>query len=342
MKIGLILDTQFTPEQNVADQLDLVLEQVRRCRDLGFSGVYCIHHYLSDPYQQPQLWPLLGRIAAEIGPDMRLGSSIFLLTIHNPVYTAEQVATLDLMTGGRFDFGVGLGYRKEEYRAFGVDHATRARRFDECLDLTRHLLEGKQVDHEGEFFSLAGARLSLLPVQRPHPPIWVAASNDAGVRRVARHGLPWLINPHATLSTLEQQVDLYQRELESNGFPSRSDLPLFREFGIARSRQEAVDRSRPYLESKYAKYATWGLDEGMPEHESLSAPFEVLARDRFVLGDPDDCIEQLAQYNDRLGVSLVLARVQWPGLPHEDALDAIELIGREILPVVRGWGEHVR
>ncbi len=337
MKIGLILDTQFTPGQNISEQLDLILEQVRRCRDLGFSGVYGIHHYLSDPYGQPQLWPLLGRIAAEIGPEMRLGSSIFLLTVHNPVYAAEQVATMDQLTGGRFDFGVGLGYRKEEYQAFGVDYSTRARRFGECLDLTARLLTGERVDHRGEFFSLEGAQLSMFPVQRPHPPIWVAASTDAGVRRVARHGLPWLINPHATISTVQDQIALYQQTLTTAGFSPRSDLPLFREVAIAGSHRAAVERSRPFLESKYAAYATWGLDSGMPGNESLSVPFDELARGRFVLGDPDDCIEQLAAYHQRLGVSQVLARVQWPGLGQEEALDAIDLLGREVLPVVGGW-----
>src|SRR5688572_20502615 len=133
MKFGLTLNTQFVAgEDPVAKVRDLV-EQVRLAREAGFDSVCLSHHYLLTPFQMPQPLPLVGRLAAEAGR-MRLITNIFLLTIHTPAYVAEQVSTLDVLTEGRFVFGVGLGYRPEEFEAMGVEMKTRVSRFLEILE----------------------------------------------------------------------------------------------------------------------------------------------------------------------------------------------------------------
>ena len=103
---------------------------------------------------------------------------------------------------GNFVFGVGLGYREEEFEAFGVDYGTRGSRFEECLDVAIRLWTEDEVTHRGRHFTLTAASLLLKPVQKPHPPIWMAASGDPAVRRAARYGFAWLINPHASLANL--------------------------------------------------------------------------------------------------------------------------------------------
>jgi alkanesulfonate monooxygenase SsuD/methylene tetrahydromethanopterin reductase-like flavin-dependent oxidoreductase (luciferase family) len=266
---------------------------------------------------------------------MRVGSSIFLLTLLNPVYAAEHAVTLDVLTGGRFIFGVGLGFREEEFEAFGVDPRTRAARFNESMALLMRLLSGEKVTHRGRFFNLTGAELLPRPVQRPHPPIWMAASADLGVRRAARHGVPWLINPHATIGTVERQLELYRECLGEHGHPPPADVPAFREMAIAGTRAEAAQLSKPYLEAKYAAYARWGLDEPMPGSESLAGPFSELARDRFILGTPQQCLEEILSYGERLGVTHVLGRVQWPGMSHAGAMRQIELLGSQVIPALR-------
>ena len=192
---------------------------------------------------------------------MHLGTNIFLLPIHNPVYVAEQVATLDIICGGRFIFGCGLGYRPEELTAFDVEMKVRVSRFLEVLQVARRLWSEPEVTHEGRHFRLHRAVLSLKPVQRPHPPVWIAASGDPAVERAARHGDAWLINPHASLPTLERQMALYRRTLQAAGRPFPSDAPILKEVHIAGTRRAALDESTPYLVPKYRAYADWGLDK---------------------------------------------------------------------------------
>lgn len=316
------------PQQCVRD----LLEQVRAARDAGFASVWVSQHYLAKPYQMVQTWPMAARVAAEAG-DMSVGTSIFLLTLHNPVYAAEQVATLDVLTGGRFIFGIGLGYRVEEFEAFGVEQRTKVSRFTEALDVTIRLLTTDQpITHVGRHFKLTAASLPLKPVQRPHPPIWIAGSNDPAVKRAGGYGFPWLINPHAGLSTLERQMQLYHESLAAAGHPLPADLPIFKELCIARTHEAAVAAARPFLQGKYDSYARWGLDKPMPKDESLAVPFEELARDRFIMGDPDECAEEIARYNAVLGVNHFLLRLQWPGMPQARILEQIELIGAHVIP----------
>ncbi|MBI1962204.1 MAG: LLM class flavin-dependent oxidoreductase [Candidatus Rokubacteria bacterium] len=337
MKFGLLLNTQFPPGESASARFRALLDQVRAARDHGFSSVWVSQHYLAMPFQMLQSLPTLARLAAEAGT-MRVGTNIFLLTIHNPVYVAEQVATMDVITEGRFIFGVGLGYRPEEFAAMGVEMKTRVSRFMEVLEVARRLLTEEEVSHAGRHFTLDRAALTLRPVQRPHPPIWVAASGDPAVERAARHGDAWLINPHASLPTLERQMALYRKALAELGKPFPGEAPFLKEMFVADSRRAALAEARPYLEKKYRAYAEWGLDKPMPKEESLSVPFEDLARDRFIAGSAEECVADIERHHRRLGVNHLIVRVQWPGMPQAKALEQIERLGRDIIATLAGSG----
>jgi len=334
MKFGLILNTQFLAGDDAVVKLRELVEQVRAARDHGFDAVCVSHHYLLTPFQMLQPLPLLGRLAADAGT-MRLITNIFLLTIHTPAYVAEQVATLDVLTEGRFTFGVGLGYRPEEFEGMGVEMTSRVSRFVEALEVAKRLWTEDVVDHAGRHFRLAGARLTLKPVQRPHPPIWIAASGDAAFERAARYGDGCLINPHASLPTLERQMGLYRKTLAEVGKPFPAEAPIFKECSVARTREVALRQAEPHLLQKYKAYADWGLDKPMPKEERLAVPYEELVRDRFIIGTPEECREEIQRYQRALGVNYFLLRPQWPGMPQKLVLDQIGLLGQHVFPPLR-------
>ena len=120
------------------EKIQSSVDLVRAVRNAGFDMICGGQHYLSDPYQMSSLFPLLARLAAEAG-DMEIGSAVVLLPLHNPVELAESVATMDSICGGRFIFGIGLGYRDEEYTAFGVDRTHRVQRMEEALEVMKRL-----------------------------------------------------------------------------------------------------------------------------------------------------------------------------------------------------------
>lgn len=334
MKFGLILNTQFLAGEDPVTRVREVLEQVRCARDNHFDSVSVSHHYLLTPFQMPQPLPLLGRMAAEAG-GMRLLTNIFLLTIHTPVYVAEQVATLDVLTEGRFIFGAGLGYRPEEFEGMGVDMKTRVSRFVELLDVAKRLWTENAVTHRGRHFTLTNASLTLKPVQRPHPPVWIAASGDPAFERAARHGDAVLINPHASLATVERQMKLYRTALAEAGKPFPAEAPIFKECSVARTREAALRSAEPYLMQKYKAYADWGLDKPMPKEERLAAPYQELVRDRFIIGTVEECQDEIRRYHRALGVNHFLLRLQWPGMPQRLVLEQIELLGQHVFPALR-------
>lgn len=334
MRVGLILNTQFLAGEDPVARTRELVEQVRAARDHGFDSISVSHHYVLTPFQMLQPLPLIGRLAAEAGP-MRVITNIFLLTIHTPAYVAEQVATLDVLTEGRLVFGVGLGYRPEEFEAMGVEMKTRVSRFVELLAVARRLWTEDRVTHRGRHFSLTDAALVLRPVQRPHPPVWIAASSDAAYVRAARLGDAVIVNPHASLPTVQRQLGLYRRALAEAGKPRPAEAPIFRECAVAATRPAALREAEPHLRRKYQAYADWGLDRPMPREERLGGPWEELVRDRFLIGTPDEVAEEIRRYHRLLDVDNFLLRLGWPGLPQRAVLAQIALLGRHVLPALR-------
>lgn len=333
MKFGLIVSKQHPPGVSMVERFREHIEQVRAARDAGFDLIVMGQHYLSTPFQELQTLPSLARLAAEAG-SMRVGATVLLLPLHNPVDIAEQVATLDVICEGRFIFGVGLGYRDEEYEAFGVRPQQRVARFVESLEVIKRLWTEEEVTHHGRFFHLTKAHMVLKPVQKPHPPIWFAANNDGAVERSARMGDAWVINPHAKLSVLERQMALYRKTLHEEGKLFPAELPMIKELYVAPDRQTALRECHPFLEAKYQAYASWGQDKALPQEDSFDLAFEELVQDRFIIGDPDDCVRELRRYIDALGVNCFLFRIQWPGMEQAKVLRTIGLLAEHVMPAL--------
>jgi alkanesulfonate monooxygenase SsuD/methylene tetrahydromethanopterin reductase-like flavin-dependent oxidoreductase (luciferase family) len=257
------------------------------------------------------------------------------LSLHKPLDIAEQMATLDVMSGGRLIFGAGLGYREVEFQGFGTTQSERVGRFEENLEAVIRLWSEDHVSMTGSHFVLEDATASVKPVQKPRPPIWIGANADGAVRRAARLGDTWFINPHQRMKTIERQLDIYKQALDDLDKPFPDELPLMREIFVAASTAEAIRLARPYLEIKYKSYHEWGQDKAMPEgDDDLSLDFEELARDRFLLGSPDEVAEQIVGYNRRLGVNSFVLGMQWAGMPQNQVVDSLHLFAEEVMPKV--------
>ena len=307
------------------------LEQFRGARDAGFDSYCWAHHYLIDPFQHFQPFPVLARLAAEPG-DMKLVTSVLLLPLLNPVDVAEQVATLDHISEGRLILGLGLGYRPEECEAFGTRMSQRGARHSEALALMQRLWTEDEVTHHGRYFHVTGARPTARPYQQPYPKIWLAAMSDPAIRRVGREGHILFIGPAQPYETIRRQVDLYHKTLQENGHAKPEDMVVVREFFCASNRGDALEKARKGFERKYAEYATHGLQGTDPELVSkVTGDLEGLMDDTFIVGSPQDCIEQIARYRD-LGFNHVLLRLFYPEMPQRDVMDHIELVGGEVVP----------
>ncbi len=335
MKLGFFVTNQYLPGESMPQKVQESAEQVRAAREAGFDLIATGQHYLAMPYQMSTSFPLLARLAAEAG-DMQVAATVVLVPLHNPVELAESVATMDAICGGRFILGVGLGYREEEYTAFGVERGQRVGRLREALAVMKRLWTEEELEFHGKYYQVPRVRPATRPVQQPHPPIWVAANGDAAIRRAARWGYPWLVNPHATVPMVTRQLSAYRAALAQSGQPMPPTLPMMRELYVARDRETACLESQPYLGPKYQAYADWGQDKALPGQESFAVPYQDLARDRFLLGSPEEVVREIRRYEQVLGVNYLIFRMQWPGMPQAQVLRQIQLLGREVIPLVKG------
>jgi len=171
----------------------------------------------------------------------------------------------------------------------------------------------------------------MRPMQSPRPPIWLAANGDAGVRRAARLGDAWLMNPHATLATLERQLELFRSTRRELGRPAALETPLIKECYVAPDAATASAEAAAFIGPKYRAYRSWEQDKALPPGETFDKSFGELARDRFIIGDPSRVVEEIARCRERLGVTTMIFRVQWPGMDQEKVLRSIRLLGQKVL-----------
>ena len=335
MQFGLMMRAQFPRGDDVQRGFQELLEQARLANALGYASITKGMHYSSAPLQGLQQLPLLCRLMAE-APDVRFNFGLVLLSLHKPLDVAEQIATADVMSGGKVIFGVALGYRDVEFLAFGTTQKERVKRFEENLEAVRRLWTEDVVDMVGSHFTLHGASVSVRPVQKPHPPIWIGANADPAIRRAARLGDCWYVNPHNRIDTIVRQVDVYRRALDECGKAFPAEFPARREVFVARSRSEAIRLCAPFLAAKYTAYHEWGQDRAMPDDDNdLGADFEDLIRDRFLLGSPDEVAEQMLALNRATGINHLIMSVQWPGMPQSLVLDELHILAEEVFPKVR-------
>lgn len=189
MRFGLTYDfrnpTRF--ERPSPELYEALLDQIVLAEELGYDQVWLTEHHFTDDGYNPSVLPMAAAIAARTSR-IRIGTFVLILPFHDPVRVAEDAAVVDVISNGRLDLGVGLGYTVDEYRALGLDRRTRGRRLEEGLDLITRLWSGNEVEFDGEFHQLHGARLAPLPVQRPHPPLWIGARAGPAIDRAARLG----------------------------------------------------------------------------------------------------------------------------------------------------------
>ena len=335
MDLSLNIRGQYPPGDDMPARLEELLEQVRLAERLGFRAITKSQHYSSTPFQEIQQIPFLARAAAEV-TDIKLITSITLLPLQKPLDMAEQLSALDLISGGKVIFGVGLGYREVEFKAFGTTGKERVKRFEENLAAIKRLWTEDKVTMAGSHFELIEATCSLRPQQNPHPPIWMGANADVAIRRAARLADSWMINPHNRVDTIVQQIEVYKRALEEASKPFPDVLPISREMFVGKDRADAIRQAEPYVAAKYKAYHEWGQDKQMPEGDNdLGMAYEELQDGRFIFGSVDEVAEQVIALAKATGINQLGCPVQWIGMPQSHVIEQMHLLGEEVLPRVR-------
>ena len=295
----------------------------------NFEALFVGQHYATGPDTAIlQSLPLLAYLAGQV-PGMYLGTSIFLLPLHPPLMVAEYTATLDNLSGGKFLFGVGQGYREIEFKSFGVEKRHRRDRLVEALQVIRKLWSEDEVTFHGRFFHLDGVTIAPKPLQQPRPPILIGADTVTTVAKVPEVADHWIASRRHSKAFLREAVPVYKAALEQNGKPFKG-LFIFRDLCIADSSKEAENRVRGAYERQYQHYHR----EGQPG-ERYDLSFDELKQDRLILGSPTEVIEQVMAYNEEFDAEVMWFMVDWPGMDPRFALESIQRFGEEVIPQIK-------
>jgi probable F420-dependent oxidoreductase len=274
-----------------------------RAEELGFESAWTQEQVLG---RMPNLGPLeTMAYAAACTSTIRLGCAVLITTLHSPVHLAKSISTLDQLSRGRIEVGVGTGGRRM-FSGFGVDPDTFVARFTEGLELMKALWTQPDVKFAGRFWQLDGAAMEPKPFQKPHPPLWFGGNAPAALRRAVRHGDGFMGAGSQTTAAFAAQVPVVREALQEQG---RSD------FRIAKRVYLAVDddaaRARERLSAALHRlYSFFGVPDLMPVTVS---------------GPPDACVDGFRAVADA-GAEMILLN------PLFDEAEQMERLAAEVMP----------
>jgi len=293
---------------------------------LGIHGSFVTEHHFTKIGQISATLNLLTWIAART-TTLRLGTAIIVLPWHNPVLLAEQAATLDLLSGGRLDFGIGKGYRHNEFSGFHMSPDEAGPRFEEALDvITRAFVSNEPFSHRGRYWQFDDILVEPPPAQRPHPPLWMAAGNPDSIRDCARRGCNLLLDQFASPEQTGERIAHYRKEVEAAGHvfdPMR--VAVARNFWVA---TDADDKAAALVRQAQAHQRLLDLSRGpesRPTSHILGYSDTPGAREAHALiGTPDEIADKLDVLSGQ-GVRYVL-------LSGAGSRDNLRRFTREIMP----------
>lgn len=322
MKFGIMLNHQYLAHEDVAQRLEEGVQSTELMRDLGYDMLFSHHHFLAN-MQTPQALPVLAHLAPFSG-EMRLGIGIYIATLEHPVALAEHFATLDQISGGRLIWGVGAGYREDEFRSFGIDMTTRLSRLYEAIDVVSRFWAGEEVTHHGRHFQIDGQRISVLPRQRPRPPIWIGANGPKTIRAAAHHGDGWLGSPNVKFKWANGNLAAFKEELVSTGADvAGREYPIVRELYIADTDAQARSEVEEYIWNEYNAFSTY--DAVYRDY------YEEMYEKAFLIGSPESVAEKIAILADG-GWNSFIFRADWAGMPKEMFHRTMRRFAEEVRP----------
>ena len=312
------------------------VEQVQLAESLGFDAALICEHHLVDTGFFPAPLVVCAGLAAETSR-IRLGTGVLLLPLYDPLHVAEHAAMVDIVSNGRFILGVGYGYREEEFEGFGIPLEERASRLKEGIQAIRALWTEEVTNFEGKHYQYRNATQRPLPVQKPHPPIWLASKAEGAVRQAARIADAWFADPVTPFSVLKQRLAAYKETAAKVGKPTDGvEFPVFREAFVAETDDEAWTAAKQGVLYIYKEYLEWGhlLDEdGRPVPPDAPDALELL-RKRFIIGSPETCIRHAERVKQELGCTNLVIRTKFPGIAQDKVMNSIRLWGEEVLPAI--------
>ncbi len=301
--------------------IDAVVEGER----LGYYSNFIVEHHFTGAGQVSASLNLLSYLAAKTSR-IRLGTAVVVLPWHNPVLIAEQVATLDLLSGGRFDFGVGKGYRHNEFEGFGIPIEEATERFEEAMTVIRKAWTSQgRFSHHGKRWQFDNIVVEPATTQKPHPPLWLAAGRTESLQYAAREGYSLFLDQFQTFEVILARLEIFRQALTAAGRTyGAMDVAVARGLFITRNEAEREAAIATRMKSQEVMNA-FAFDVNQKTKSSMvsDSDLRTAAVEGLLLGTPEEIVEQLKTLEAR-GVGYVLLSSPAPG--------GLRIFAEEVMP----------
>ena len=334
VRFGLWYDFRNPPQwSQPSDRLyGEILDQIVWGENNGFDDVWLSeHHFIEDGYL-PSILPMAAAIAART-KWIRIASGVILIPFHNPVRLAEDIAVVDVISGGRLELGIGVGYKLEEFESFGVPFKERGSRTNEALDIVRRLLDGETITFKSKFFDLNNVKITPEAIQRPHPPIWIGGFTQAALRRAVRYGDGFTV-PDANRDVYDRYIAELKKEnrpIDNVRFASGFQWLL-----VSNDPEKTFNEAADHIIYQANNYTAWLAKAGL-------MPNPVYFRDREQLRQsgglkvvqPDMAVTMIRDFISKLPLTHYYSWTLPPGLPPRWAQAHLELFASKVIPAFR-------
>ena len=346
MKYAIFTHVPWPENTDSARLLSDAAQEVRLAENLGFNSAWIAEHHFTRYGVGSSALVIASYMAGQTSR-IRLGTGVLIPTLHNPIRLAEDTATMDALSGGRLDVGFGRGVYGYEYGGFGVDPTTSQEHFQESVNVIQGLWTEPEFSHRGEFYTVNKVSLAPLPVQSPHPPIYVAATRtpetlDYCISRGHNLCIAVVMDTAPALDLLQRFV---AKSAEAGVNRPASEVPFFRYMYVAETTEQARQDTAAHLEwvldmLLWRGHFTDGgsevyhqIDDWRKTRTELPATLEYVLENRAIVGDPDYCISRIEELK-RHGVRYLGANFSMGGLSHDKVLRSMELFANKVMPAV--------
>jgi alkanesulfonate monooxygenase SsuD/methylene tetrahydromethanopterin reductase-like flavin-dependent oxidoreductase (luciferase family) len=309
MKLG-VLQFFSWPERRVelAAVYARALERIEIMDQSGYDAVWLAEHHFSSFSVCPSVH-MMGMLAAARTSRLRIGTGVSLAPFYHPLRLAEEVALLDVLSGGRVNWGAGRGFARVEFENFGVPPEESTSRFRETVEIVVRAWTEERLSFAGAHFHFDGVEVLPKPLQHPHPPVWMAATSESAMEWAAARGFSILMDPHASHPDIGRKRRVYGERLEAAGFSlDGRDLPVARLLALGDTAAQAAEVAR--------RGAQWIVDSyfgaahrpvGVADPNAPGAdPVQRYLDEVILHGTPDRVLDQIIRLREEIGLDYLL------------------------------------
>jgi len=288
---------------------DTALERIAVMESTGYDAVWLAEHHFSSFSVCPSVH-LMGTMAAARTKRLRIGTAVSLAPFYNPLRLAEEVALLDVLSGGRVNWGAGRGFERSEFEAFGIAGEESASRFHETVDIVLKAWTNEKLSYEGKYYRYDGVEVLPKPLQAPHPPTWMAATSVTAIEWAAANGFSILMDPHSSRADLARKRRHYAEKLAAAGYSeSGRTIPMARLVAIDETAEKAREVARRAAQWTVASYIGPGHGAHRQEVRTFDGkdPIAFYLEDVMLHGTPEAVADQIRALETDAGMTYLMA-----------------------------------